>query len=71
MDRGNEDRECKSVSLTKIKQTDPKQNFTHSSSSTNLEYYPLELVAENNNVYKTIMKKIYAFALRYKILKVQ
>ena len=50
---GQEDR--KKASLTK--QNDPKQNY---SSPANLKYKPRGLIAANNNVYKTIKKKIFA-----------
>ena len=53
------------------KQNDPKQNFAHYSSPANVKFEPRELMAENNNVYKTMRKKIYAIFVRYKILKVQ
>ena len=53
------------------KQNDPKQNFTHYSSPVNVEYELRGLMAEDNNVYKTIRKRIYAIFVRYKILKVQ
>ena len=52
-------------------ENDPKQNFTHYSSLANVKFEPRELMAENNNVYKTIRKKIYAAFIRYKMLKVQ
>ena len=45
----------KPVSLTK--QSDLKQNY---SSPTNLKYNQRGLVAENNNVYRTIRKKMFA-----------
>ena len=50
------------------KQNDPKQNY---SSPANLKYKPRVLIAENNNVYRTIRKKIFALFLRYKMSKVQ
>ena len=46
--------ESKPVSLTK--QNDPKQNY---SSPANLKYKPRVLIAANNNVYRTIRKKIF------------
>ena len=48
-------RESKPVSLTK--QNDSKQNY---SSPANPKYKPRALIAENNNVYRTIRKKIFA-----------
>ena len=53
------------------KQNDPKQNFAHYSSPLNVECELCGLIAEDNNVYKTIRKRIYAIFVRYKILKVQ
>ena len=53
------------------KQNDPKQNFAHYSSPLNVECELCGLMAEDNNVYKTIRKRIYAIFVRYKILKVQ
>ena len=51
--------ESKPVSLTK--QNEPKQNY---SSPANFKYKPRGLIAANNNVYRTIMKKIFASFLR-------
>ena len=50
--------ESKLLCLTK--QNIPKQNFTHNSSSVDLKFEPRGLMAENNNFYRTIRKKIYA-----------
>ena len=48
-------RESKPVSLTK--QNDSKRNY---SSPANPKYKPRALIAANNNVYRTIRKKIFA-----------
>ena len=58
--------ESKPVSLTK--QNDPKQNYSFPA---NLKYKPRVLTAANNNVYRTIRKKMFAVFLQYKISKVQ
>ena len=58
--------ESKPVSLTK--QNDPKQNY---SSPANLKYKPPVLITANNNVYRTIRKKIFTVFLRYKMSTVQ
>ena len=58
--------ESKPVSLTK--QNDPKQSYSF---PTNLKYKPRVLIAANNNVYRTIRKKIFAVLLRYKMSTVQ
>ena len=58
--------ESKPVSLTK--QNDPKQNYSFRA---NLKYKSRVLIAANNNVYRTIRKKIFAVFLQYKISKVQ
>ena len=50
------------------KQNDPKQNY---SSPANLKYKPRVLMAANNNVYRTIRKKVFAVFLRYKMSKAQ
>ena len=46
--------ERKPVSIT---QNDPKQNY---SSPANLKYKPRGLITTNNNVYRTVRKKIFA-----------
>ena len=48
--------ESKSVCLTKA-----KQNYTHNSSPINSEYDPHGLMAEIDNVYKTIRKFLLFF----------
>ena len=58
--------ERKPVSLTK--QNDPKQNYSFSA---NLKYKPRELIAANNNVFRTGKQRIFAAFLRYKMSKVQ
>ena len=58
--------ESKPVSLTK--QNDPKQNYSF---PLNLKYKSRVLIAANNNVYRTIRKKMFAVFLQYKISKVQ
>ena len=55
-----------SVSLTK--QDDVKQIY---SSPVNFKYKPRGLIAANNNVYRTIRKKIFAAFYLYKMSKVQ
>ena len=42
------------------KQNDPKQNY---SSPANLKYKPRVLMAANNNVYRTIRKKVFAVSI--------
>ena len=47
----NEQKEREQVNcLTKAKQYDPKQIFTHDSAQTNLQYGPRESLTKNNNV---------------------
>ena len=59
--------ESKPLSLTK--QNNPKQSHPFPE---NLIHKPRGLMAANNNVYRTIRKKIFAvFFLQYKMLKVQ
>ena len=58
--------ESKPVSLTK--QNDPKENY---SSPANPRYKPRVLIAANNNVYRTIRKKIFAGFFLYKMSKVR
>ena len=45
-----------------------KQNYYFPA---NLKYKPRVLIAANNNVYRTIRKKMFAVFLRYKMSKVQ
>ena len=44
-------------SSTKPKQNYPRETFNHNSAPKNLEYDPRRLIAENDNVKKTIRKK--------------
>ena len=51
------DREIGSMSVSLTKQDDVKQIY---SSPVNFKYKPRRLIAANNNVYRTIRKKIFA-----------
>ena len=51
------DREIGSMSVSLTKQDDVKQIY---SSPVNFKYKPRGLIAANNNVYRTIRKKIFA-----------